>query len=117
MLRIVQSIATIKVVDGVEFAFANARPDSNLAVLFCPDLDRYNFAVMPQGTVLAHLLHTFDQSPLRAWSEDEQDVTADFFQLRSHQIVAKTTLYPAMITLDVQIIRQDCFGYLLKEIG
>jgi succinylglutamate desuccinylase len=121
MLRIVQAIATVKIAEGIEFEFANSPADlkdisRDVTLIFPPDLDRYNFATIPQGTVIATLLKNLAWSPLRAWDETDQDVTEQFFQTRSSQIIAKTNLYPAMLTLDGQIIRQDCFCYLVQDI-
>jgi hypothetical protein len=116
MLRIVQSIATVKVVEGVQFGFGNTDANTVATLMFPPDLDRYNFARIPQETVIATLWGEFLQIPLRAWDEDNQDITDQFFDTRSSQIIAKIDLFPVMLTLDVQIIRQDCFCYLVKEL-
>ncbi|MFN3926258.1 MAG: M14 family metallopeptidase [Pseudanabaenaceae cyanobacterium] len=99
-LQILQSIATIKL-----------PADYTGKIILPPHLDRYNFQTVPANTLIAELA-----VPFRVENGQGQDLFHHFFHLRDGQIITKTSIFPAMLTLCPQIIRQDCFCYLMTSL-
>jgi hypothetical protein len=115
-LTILQAIATIKIPPHIQFGFAE--PASLPAdLVFLPQIDRYNFGVIPQGTAIARLCRKlFLDQCLQVCDANQCDVSQQFFQIVQDRLVTTTDIQPAMLTLDPQIIRQDCFCYLMSSV-
>lgn len=111
-LELFQMIATVTVEDEIDFGFT---PDASQLQLI-PGLDRMNFCEMPPGTRLATTVNG-TSSPLKALRHDGRDVTGECFRLADSQIVTTRPLMPAMLTTDINIIRQDCLCYLMERIS
>lgn len=111
-LELFQMIATVTIDDEIDFGF---NPDAD-QLQMVPGLDRMNFREMPPGTRLATTLNG-TASPLKAVRHDGRDVTGDCFRMADSQIVTTRPLMPAMLTTDINIIRQDCLCYLMERIS
>ncbi len=111
-LELFQMIATVTVNDEIDFGFSSDASELRLL----PGLDRLNFCEMPPGTRLATTLNGAC-SPLKAVRHDGRDVTRDCFRLADSEVVTTRPLMPAMLTTDINIIRQDCLCYLMERIS
>ena len=61
-------------------------------------------------------LHTAKvDKPLIVTSQDGKDITDEIIQNNNGEISLKKVLMPAMITLDKNIVLQDCLCYLLED--
>jgi hypothetical protein len=111
-LSMLQAIATIKIPPHIQFGFT-APAD----LVFLPQIDRYNFGVIPQGTAIARVSPqlSLDQC-LQVCDHNQRDVSQQFFQIVENRLVTTTSIQPAMLTLDPLIIRQDCFCYLMASL-
>ncbi len=115
-LTILQAIATIKIPQHIAFSFAEPA-DLPADLVFLPQIDRYNFGVIPQGTAIARLCRQLSlQECLQVRDSNQCDVSQHFFEIVRDQLITTTSLQPAMLTLDPQIIRQDCFCYLMASL-
>ncbi len=103
------TVATVKVPSEVSFAFGKASAD----LLFPADLDTLNFRELPPGTELGQI---FGAARLEAWSEAGSDVTGEYFTLDNGRLVTRRPVMPSMLTLDEQVIRQDCLCYLMERL-
>jgi hypothetical protein len=89
--------------------------DEGEADLVLPaDLDRLNFRELPAGTSFGRVR---DGVGLRIEARDEQggEVTERYFELADGELRVKVPVMPSMLTLDQQVIRQDCLGYLMER--
>ncbi len=110
-LELYQMFATVTVDEDIDFGFS---PDASQLQL-TPGLDRMNFSEMPPGTRLATTVNG-TVSPLKALRHDGRDVTGQCFRQTSSEVVTTRPLMPAMLTTDINIIRQDCLCYLMERI-
>lgn len=117
---IFHTVARVTVPDSVDFAFSeNEKSENPPDIIFSENIDRINFSKLPQNTVLASIYSDVNE-PLKAWDDNENDVTSAYFKIDTtengiKQLKLKRSLMPAMLTLDKQIVRQDCLCYLMEE--
>lgn len=105
------TIATVKVPDDVSFSFGGTEGD----IEFPPDLDHLNFRELPAGAEFARL-HGQRAPCLQAHADDGSDIGHTVFACSNGRIRLTRPLMPAMLTLDANIIRQDCLCYLMERL-
>jgi len=74
----------------------------------------YNFVEREAGRVLARG-EPVSSAWLQAFDEHDRERGRDFFDYRDEQILLKKPVMPAMLTMNTQIIRQDCLCYLMER--
>lgn len=104
------TVATVKVPEGVSFGFASSGED----LLFSPDLDHLNFRELPTGTLLAKINR--NGARLEAWDEEGRDVAERFFTNDNDSLKTCLPVMPSMLTLNKEVIRQDCLCYLMERL-
>ncbi len=109
-IDIYQTVARVIVPRETTFSFTRQDVD----IHFHPELEKLNFSELSGETVFAE---TRNNANLQALDEHEQDITDELFEVKNHQIILKKPLMPAMLTLDENIIRQDCLCYLMKRLA
>lgn len=105
------TVATVKVPEALSFGFGG----QGLDIDFVPDLDHLNFRELERGALLGRT-RPGGQACLLAMDENGQDVGTRLFDCSGGQIRLKKPLMPAMLTLDEQVIRQDCLCYLMERL-
>ena len=108
-LNVYHTIATVKIPNHISFSFDQKASD----IQFRKQIQLLNFKPLSAGSVLADLTH-FDSIPIIAIDEQGTDRTSDYFAFTDGQITLKKAIVPAMITLDANVIRQDCFCYFME---
>ncbi len=81
---------------------------------FSNDLEYLNFQELPAGTRIAHsdrLQH------LEVINEQGEAVTEQFFALQKGEICTNRRVMPAMLTMNREVIRQDCLCYLMERLS
>ncbi|MEL7445101.1 MAG: M14 family metallopeptidase [Pseudomonadota bacterium] len=106
-LDLYQTVGRVVVDPDCSFAFG--RPDVDLSLR--PDLEAMNFKTMQAGTTWGETHCT--SLPLRVLDEHGGDLTPEFFGFDRGVIYLGAGIVPAMITSDLQVIRQDCLCYLM----
>ncbi len=109
-IDIFHTVATVKVSEGVEFGIENPAAQLN----FIGNMDRLNFQELSAGTVLAH--SQCNEASLQAINEEGVDVAAQYFSCEKGILRFSVPLMPSMLTLDEDIIRQDCLCYLMERL-
>ena len=104
------TVATVKVPDEVAFSFTNSAAD----LLFLSDIEQYNFRELPLFTPLARLKNPGGR--LEAWNEEGDEVTDRFFETIDNRLCTRLPVMPSMLTMDEEVIRQDCLCYLMERI-
>lgn len=105
------TVAQVKIDDNVNFSFDQVDTD----LLLNEDLERMNFTEVSPGTVLGTSKKS-STMPLIAKDEHGNNVTDNFFSFQNGQLQINRSTMPSMLTLDEQVIRQDCLCYLMERI-
>jgi len=105
------TVAVVKIPRDISFGFGATATD----IQFIEDLDRLNFSELLAGTVLGH---SNPDKAVRLDVRDEQghEVNRRYFSYDHAMIRTRTAVMPSMLTLDSQVIRQDCLCYLMERL-
>ena len=109
-IDVFHTVATVRVDPDCRFAYGEAACD----LRFEAALDRLNFAEVAAGTPIA-TVHNNYPGPLVVTNEAGDVVTDDYFELSDGTVRFRRPMIPAMITLDEEVIRQDCVCYLMER--
>jgi len=104
------TVAQVKVPETVSFSFASEQAD----ILFTPDLDHLNFRELPAGTTLGSV-NGSGRIAFDVRDETGLDVVDRYFRLEDGQICLRRPVMPSMLTVDENVIRQDCLCYLMER--
>lgn len=103
------TVAQVKVPAGLGFGF-----EAGADLQFDTDLDRLNFRELPPGTRLGRVRAI--GARLEAWNERGEDVADAYFAREAGDLVTRVPVMPSMLTLDAEVIRQDCLCYLMERL-
>ena len=80
-----------------------------------PQLDQHNFHLMPAGTRFGQVLRD-GPFPVQVTNEFGRDVAERYFALQDDELVTRVEVMPSMLTLDREVIQQDCLCYLMEKL-
>ncbi len=103
------TVATVRVPPEVSFGFGDPLVDID----FDPRLDHLNFRQLDPGTSFGRCRKPL---PLNVRDEAQRDVSREFFDCKDGTISLKRETTPAMLTLDIRAVRQDCLCYLMERL-
>lgn len=109
-LDLFHTTATVYISDGVSFGFNQHQNDLVLPT----ELEKFNFQELPVGTVLGNSELNGKQI-LRVTNEAGNDAFDEYFTMKSGVIKTRKPLMPAMLTANLEVIRQDCLCYLMER--
>lgn len=112
-LDLFQVTTVVQVPEPIRFRFGNSDGDADIDLRFDARLDRLNFTELPPGTHLAQA--TTPNAALRALDTEGTDRTDHWFRRDDDRVVLQRTAMPAMLTTDVEAVRQDCLCYLMER--
>jgi len=104
------TVATVKVPETVAFGFSGDQGD----LIFPDDLDHMNFRELPANTELARV--GSGRARLEAWSESGEDLAGRYFDVNNGLLTTRLPVMPSMLTLNKEVIRQDCLCYLMERL-
>lgn len=107
---IYHTVAQVTIAENMSFSFSDATADLYLY----NDLERLNFTEISAGTRFGKINNP--RLPVMAKNENGDDVTELFFKNDEQQLLMTRAAMPSMLTLDEQVIRQDCLCYLMERI-
>ena len=112
------TVVTVSVPDHVSINFNgnDIHDESSADIRFLPDLDHLNFHELATGIPLAYLRPDLHDIPLSVIDEKGDDVKDRYFQIHAGELRTARDVMPSMFTLDTDVIRQDCLGYLMERI-
>ena len=110
------TVATVTVPDHISFCFGEDtdKPKST-DICFPNKLDHLNFTELTTGTTLGYLNNNNKKIPLLVTDELGDDATNRYLNLEAGELRTTREFMPSMFTLDHEIIRQDCLGYLMER--
>ncbi len=104
------TVATVKVPPETEFSFR----DDSAPLRFPDDLDHMNFQELPSGTRFAWVKG--EKARLEAWNEAGEEVSDSYFVWENGFLLTRQAVMPSMLTLNEEVIRQDCLCYLMERL-
>jgi len=105
------TVATVKVPPHTTFSFEDDGSDLTLV----PDLDHMNFCELVPRSFWGHV-RAGCESPLEVTDATGASVFERFFTVSHGELRLARSVMPAMLTLDVRAIRQDCLCYLMERL-
>ena len=105
------TVAIVKVPEHLNFSFTG---DSGDDITFPVEMDRLNFCELAIGASFGKVNN--NHAYLSALNEEGEEKGDRYFQIENGEITLKASVMPSMITLDTDIIRQDCFCYLMERL-
>jgi hypothetical protein len=78
------------------------------------DLDRLNFHELPIGTRFGRVRDGLE-IPVVVHDETGNEITERYFTLNDGALFTRRPVVPSMITLNTEIVRQDCLCYLMER--
>lgn len=109
-LDVYHTLAVVKVAPELSLGYG----DVDAQVRLDTELEYFNFRESPEGTCLGQVdpeVH----APLQIINDDGQDIAADYIEIDQGRILTRKGFIPAMITRNVEVIRQDCLCYLMER--
>ncbi len=104
------TVATVQVKPGIHISIAELEADFSLL----PDMDKLNFTELPSGSLFGW---SGGQSlPLQVWDEQGQEIAARYFEIHRGEIITRIPVMPSMLSLNREIIQQDCLCYLMERL-
>lgn len=104
------TVAQVCVAEHVDFSFT----DASASLCLDLELERLNFTEIHPGTIFGRFKG--NQMPLIAKDNNGQAITEQFFRLQDGELELTKPGMPAMLTLNEQVIRQDCLCYLMERL-
>jgi succinylglutamate desuccinylase len=105
------TVAIVRVPEEIKFSFNNEPSDD---ISFPNEMDCLNFRELSIGTKFGKA--KTERAYLSALSEDGEEIGDRYFQIENGEIILKSSVMPSMITLNTDIIRQDCLCYLMERL-
>lgn len=109
------TVAIVKVPEEINFNFSDrVTIDSKDDIIFDAEMDRLNFCELAVGTVFGKA--KTKKAYLSVFSEEGEEKGDRYFQIQNGEIILKSAVMPSMLTLNINIIRQDCLCYLMERL-
>jgi hypothetical protein len=109
-MDLLHTVAVVKIPEQVSFGIGEANNDLDLH----ENIDRLNFRELPVGTSFGRVRNGLG-IPLDVRGEDDRQVAHRFFVVENGELRIRRSVLPAMLTLEREIIRQDCLCYLMER--
>ncbi|GJM08498.1 MAG: hypothetical protein DHS20C11_07740 [Lysobacteraceae bacterium] len=103
-----QTVARLMIDPAVEFGFGTNAPLS-----LDHHLDSLNFVDLPKGFELAKW--DGPGEPMIALDSNDVDVTREYLSYTGQTVALGSKAVPLMFTCDARVVRQDCLGYLMRQ--
>ena len=111
-IHLFHTLARVKVPEDVTFSFTDVDAD----ILFNNELDKMNFSEMPPNTSFGKINRN-SSTRLLAFNDYDEEIGKEIFHIIEDKIQLIHSMMPAMLTLDENVIRQDCLCYLMERIS
>ncbi|MFK5984473.1 MAG: M14 family metallopeptidase [Pseudomonadota bacterium] len=109
-INLYHTMGIVKIPENISFSFIGQGNQIN----FHKDLESYNFKPIEANTIWAET--TAEYHKLQVFDEAGVDVFDYYFSIKNGILKNKKAFMPAMITLNEEIIRQDCLCYIMEKI-
>ena len=104
------TVAIVKISQDISFGFDQGDYD----LRFDKHIETSNFQELTEDTIIAHVKDGIDQV-LDIRDEQGNDVYDQYFYIRNGELRTRRSIVPAMITVNTDVIRKDCFCYIMEH--
>lgn len=111
-LNLFHTVATVKVPEQFSYGFGTEEAE----ILFDSRVDHFNFCELEPGTHLGDI-QKGSEARLEILDETGREVGDKFLRYEQGKILTRIPVMPSMFTLNREVIRQDCFGYLMERMS
>jgi len=105
--------AIVKIPEHVSYTFGTAHDDVDIR--FLENIDRLNFSELPSNSSLGRLRQD-SKARLDVRNELGEDSGDRYFSYQGNELRTLRPVTPSMLTLDKEVIRQDCLCYLMERL-
>jgi succinylglutamate desuccinylase len=109
-MNLYHTMAIVKLPENISFSFKNNSAQIN----FHKNLESYNFKAIEAETIWAEINEK--EAKLLVIDEKGDNVFDQYFKIRKNHLLNTKPFMPAMITLNQEIIRQDCMCYIMEQL-
>lgn len=109
-IRLYHTMATVKIPQAFSFSFHQHDSD----IIFRDQIDELNFTPLHEGEFWADIKHP--EAYLEVIDEQGNDLFARYFSLEDGKMISHIHLMPSMLTMNEEIVRQDCLCYIMEKI-
>ena len=113
------TVATVSVPEHIGMSFDGqgtlSAENEAADIHFLPDLDHLNFHELTADITLAYVNPGQTEIPLQVIDENGENATERYFRLEARELRTAREVMPSMFTLNEEVIRQDCLGYLMER--
>jgi len=110
-IDIYHTIAIVRIPEGVSYSFGPGDAD----IEFPEDIDMLNFSELPTNSFLGWIRKDSDVR-LEVWDELGKESGNRYFSYENNELRTVQPVTPSMLTLDKEVIRQDCLCYLMERL-
>lgn len=110
-VNIYQTKVKIKIPETINVQFGEEIGE----LTFPENVDELNFRELVPGDQLALTSHS--KIPFMVLDDKDKDLTDAYFKIVDKKIVLDTKVIPSMFTKNIEVMKSDCFGYLMEEIN
>ena len=110
-IRVFHTVAIVKLKRGISIGLQG----ENTSIEVSHELDQMNFTELPPGTCIART-HLDEFMPIEVLNEFGRDVAEKYFRVKDGALILITEAMPSMLTLDMDIVQQDCLCYLMERL-
>jgi succinylglutamate desuccinylase len=105
------TVAIVKMPPDINFSFTS-QPDDDIT--FPSEMDCLNFCELAINTKFGKA--TTEKAYLSVIDEDGEEKGDRYFQIEDGEIILKKAVMPSMLSLNKEIVRQDCLCYLMERL-
>ena len=111
------TVATVSVPEHINIRFDGSNNGKTRIneIRFLPGLDQLNFHELAAGITLGFVDPRQTSIPLHVIDELGNDATRRFLRVHNGELQTACEVLPSMFTLNAEVIRQDCLGYLMER--
>lgn len=112
------TVATVTIPEHITFSFKDNEKDeiASTDIRFPAKLDYLNFTELESGVSIGKVSPDQTKIPLLVIDEHGKDATKHYISLEKGELRTAREVMPSMFTLDTEVIRQDCLGYLMERV-
>ncbi|MDX1518749.1 MAG: M14 family metallopeptidase [Gammaproteobacteria bacterium] len=104
------TVGIVKILPDIRFGFDHGDAD----LLLEKKIETSNFRELPGGTVFGQVRDGMDQV-LEILDEQGNEVHEQYFSIENGCLRSRRSIVPAMITVNEEAIRKDCFFYIMEH--
>lgn len=112
-IALYRSAARLTVAPATRITVGTLAGAGRAQLCLAPDLERLNWREQPAGTALAAVT---EGAEVAAIDDEGADCGARYLRRSGRRLELARAVMPAMLTVDIRMIRQDCLCYLLEPL-